>query len=200
MDLKLSLQEQATVTIYDKRTRTGLLDSTPVWTDEFSSLIFLDLPKEGEVVDVGCGTGRFIPILPDLNIKKYVGIDPSVASIEYCRQTYPEHQFSVGSLQTLGELYPNRFSGFIMTTTLMHIPRRSLSKGLQSLRKSLITGAHGMISLPIGAPLTWTTELGITLTLYTEAEMKKQLPIHGFCIRQMFSPSKQMLLIHAEAV
>lgn len=199
MQLDLSLQEQETVRVYDDRIRAGRIDSTPVWADRFSMSVFWNLPDGGEVVDVGCGTGRFVPILTDLNIPSYLGIDPSEGNVEYCRRAYPAHNFALGSVQTLGERYPGRFSGFIMATSLMHIPRRGLRHALRSLRQSLIPGAQGMISLPLGEPLTWRHQDGVTLTLYTEAEMRRQLPVHGFRIRQMFSPNGHMLLIHVEA-
>ncbi len=200
MNLELSPQEKVTVGIYDQRIRDGDIDTTPVWADSFSSMIFWNLPADGVVVDVGCGTGRFISILSDLNITRYFGIDPSAGNIEYCRQTYPEHQFSLGSVQTLGIHYPHRFSGFIMTTSLMHVPRRDLRRSLRSLRASLLPGANGMISLPVGEPLLWTHPSGVILTLYTEAEMERQLPLHGFSIRQMFVRNGRMLLIHVTAV
>jgi SAM-dependent methyltransferase len=198
--LQLSSQEQEAVAVFDERARNGILDHAPVWADNFSSFIFLDLPGQGEVVDVGCGTGRFVPILPDLSIKQYLGIDPSPESIAYCRHIYPEQSFAVGSIQTLGAKYPGRFSGFIMTACLMHVPRRGLRAALRSLRSALMLGAQGMMSLPIGEPLTWRHPLGLTTTLYTEAEMLRQLPLHGLEIRQMFRPSKYMLLLHVEAV
>lgn len=199
MQLNLSPQEQETVAVYNQRIHAGRIDSTPVWADRFSLSVFWDLPGDGEIVDVGCGTGRFVPILTNLNIPSYLGIDPSEGNIEYCKKTFPAHQFELGSVQTIGDRYSGRFAGFIMATSLMHIPRRGLRQALQSLRRSLIPGAQGMISLPLGEPLTWRHQDGVTLTLYTEAEMGRQLPLHDFRIRQMFSPNGHMLLIHVQA-
>lgn len=154
MRLTLSPQESEAVSVYDNRIRDGRIDTIPVWADRFSMSVFWSLPDNGEVVDVGCGTGRFVPILTDLNIPSYLGIDPSVGNIEYCRKTYPAHDFALGSVQTLGTMYPGRFAGFIMTTSLMHVPRRGLRQALASLRRSLIPNAQGMISVPLGEPLT----------------------------------------------
>lgn len=199
MELRLSPQELETVAVYEGRIRAGHVDTTPIWADRFSTSVFWSLPGSGEIVDVGCGTGRFIPILTDLNIPAYLGIDPCEGNVEYCRKNFPAHNFSLGSVQTLGERFPERFAGFIMATSLMHVPRRGLKQALRSLRKSLIPGAQGMISLPLGEPLTWRHGDGVTLTLYTEAEMERQLPLHDFKISRMFSPNGHMLLIHVEA-
>jgi SAM-dependent methyltransferase len=194
----LSAQEREAITIYESQVQSGDIQSHPIWVDSFSYDIFWDMPGRGEVVDVGCGTGRFVAILPDLGIRHYLGIDPSPGNIAYCQKTYPKHNFELGCIQNLGESYPARFSGFIMTACLMHVPRTGLKKVLRSLRSSLIQGAAGMISIPMGESLTRTHANGITTTLYTAAEMETQLHLHGFCIRKMVSPG-HMLLLDVEA-
>jgi SAM-dependent methyltransferase len=200
--LKLSKQEQTAVDIYDARVREGNLDNTPLWVDGFSQVIFYDLPKDAEVLDVGCGIGRAVPILPDLGIEKYLGIDPSIEQVRVCRSRWPELQFEVSEIRELANKYPNRFSGFLLITVLMHIPRRDLSQALGSLRGCLKQGAHGMISLPMGQPdrLMMRNNVGMMLTLYTQEELESALGRHGFVVRQMFSPNSHMLLVHAEAV
>ena len=198
----LSEQERFAVARMDKLVQQGDIDTTPIWADSFTSTIFVG-NFAGEVVDVGCGTGRFVEVLPDLGITRYVGIDPSNEAIRYCTQQFPEHMFEVGEIRELGERYPNRFSGFILTTTLMHIPRKDVRRALMSLRHSLRTGAPGLISLPKGEPdrLTVVNKYGMHLTLYTERELNRILPLAGFSIVTMFSPhGSHMLLAHVVAV
>lgn len=198
MQLKLSAQEAEAVAVFDNRARAEVIDDTPLWVDRFSQCIFWDLPGSGLVVDIGCGTGRAVGMLHGLGIEKYLGIDPSADSIALCRRYYPDLDFAVGSIQTLGEDYKEQFSGFLLITTLMHVPRKNLKQALTSLRASLITGAQGMISVPTGPELTWRNKFGMTITLYTIAEMEKQLPAHGLSIRQL-TIGGHMLKIHVQA-
>ena len=45
-----------------------------------------------KVLDLGCGNGRLIDLLKDLDIK-YVGIDSSEKLISLAKQKYPKHEF-----------------------------------------------------------------------------------------------------------
>jgi SAM-dependent methyltransferase len=177
MSLHLSKQEMDAVKIYNRYTKAGLVDTTPLWVDDFTWPIFRDMPPDGEVVDIGCGTGRAISLLPDLGISKYLGIDPSHEAIRHCKKHHPEYSFEVGDFRTIGKKYPKRFSGFIVITTLMHIPRKDLGDIFYSMRSCLRRGAPGLISFPTGDPgeSTFTNKQGMRLTLFTENEVTQAL-------------------------
>jgi len=194
----LSEQELVAIEIYDEYARADNFLDTPLWVDNFSQIIFLDMPGDGEVIDVGCGQGRAIEMLPGLYITKYLGIDPSTPSIEHCQAKWPNLEFEVGEIRELGKKYPDRFSGFMSIAMLMHIPRSDLNDALSSLRSCLKQDAPGMISLPMGYDdrLESINHVGMKLTLFTIEEIEQSLLKNGFEIINMFSPDGYMLLMH----
>jgi SAM-dependent methyltransferase len=199
---KLSEQEKTAIAVFDQRAREGDTSNTALFADSFSYPIFRDMPGFGEVIDVGCGIGRAIGMLLDLGIEKYHGVDPSVEQINYCVREFPQHTFEVGEIRELGSKHPERFSGFLMITTLMHIPRTDLDQALSSLRACLVRGAPGMMSLPMGeAPdyLSVVNRYGMLLTLYTPEEVDAALIRNGFRVHQLFSRDGHMLHVHVEA-
>ena len=198
----LSRTERVSVGCYDRQVQSGDIDSTPLWADDFSMYIYSHVPKGECVIDVGCGTGRFIQLLPIFGITNYFGIDPSQNSIQYCQKNFPEHSFAVQEIRTVGEEYPNQFSGFILTTTLMHIPHSDLGAAVKSLRECLKQGAHGMVSTPMpieGDGKVWRNSAGMALSLYTPTEIQKVFSENGFSIQYIFTPDNHMLLAHMVA-
>jgi len=52
--------------------------------------------RNATILDIGCGTGDFVHILADKDIREYVGIDVFEPAIEKARHKYPKHKFIVG--------------------------------------------------------------------------------------------------------
>lgn len=50
------------------------------------------------IVEIGCGTGDFIPYSP---CKQYLGLDISEEFVSIARQMFPQHQFAVGDAYDL---------------------------------------------------------------------------------------------------
>lgn len=203
----LSHRERKAVEHYDNLAKQGDLADAPVWVDSFTGRIFRNLGDDDEVVDIGCRIGRFIPLLPELGIRRYFGIDPSEESINFCRREFsiihgPNMQFEVGEARTLGTLYPDRFSGFILAAVLMHIPRDDLQEVLKSIRRSLKEGAPGFISTPgrWGDEFDFVNRHGMELTLYTMKELNEALIAAGFGIFGLFTPDDHMILAHVIAI
>jgi len=60
------------------------------------------VPLKGKgVLDVGCGTGDFVPLLRQQGINNYVGIDIYKPSLEKARKHYPNEMFIEGDLLTI---------------------------------------------------------------------------------------------------
>jgi SAM-dependent methyltransferase len=184
----LSAREKAAVAYYDDQIRSGNTSGNPVWVDEFSAHVFWGFRPHEEVVDVGCHTGRFVPLLPVLGISKYLGIDPSVESVEYCKRTFTSTEeclvtFEVGEARLLGDKYPGRFAGFIMTAVMMHIPRIDLPTALRSIRKCVKSGSPGFFSTPLAAEgegREAMSRVGLEISLYTETELDEAFAKAGF--------------------
>lgn len=204
MRLELSAQEQRAVALYDwyAQTRPADLLRMSLWADSFSVGIFSWLASGAEVVDVGCGLGRAVALLPDLGIEYYLGVDPSAASIDYCTRQWPDLSFAVGEIRGLGTTYPGRFGGFLLLAMLMHVPRKDLDRALTSLRGCLQPGARGMLATPFGTSETEeaTNTVGLPITLYTTDELHRAFTRNGFQVIELYKPDRWMVLGHLVAV
>ena len=181
----LSRQEQQAVGYYEDRIVRGDTHDHPLWVDGFSQPIFYGLPNDAEVIDVGCGIGRAITMLPDLGINRYFGIDPAASQIAYCKKTFPQFNFEVNEIRKIGESYPGYFDGFLCLAMLMHIPRNDLDVALASLRKCLKTGVDGFLAYPYsdGDVLEYVSPVGdLNCTLFTIDEVTLSLSKNGFVI------------------
>ncbi len=89
-----------------------------------------------KVLDLGCGNGRLIDLLKDLDIK-YVGIDSSEKLISLAKQKYPKHEFLKANALKL-PFKDNSFDKIISIAVLHHIPSRELRlKFLKEIKRVL---------------------------------------------------------------
>jgi SAM-dependent methyltransferase len=193
---------------YDNLIKSGDTTDSRVWVDDFTGRVFVNLSKDCEVVDVGCRIGRFVPLLPQLGVSRYFGIDPSVESITYCKRTFSDVdycrvQFEVGEARQLGEKYPKRFAGFMLAAVLMHIPRTDLHQVLRSIRTCLKDEAPGFFSTPVGYEEDGELEIqnisDMEISRYTRQELTAGFESAGFAFRRAFVLDN-MFLGHVIAV
>jgi len=196
----LSRQEKQAVYQYNHEIKSGILESSPIWLDEFTIPIFMGYKGKGTIVDVGCGTGRAISLFQQMDVNDYLGIDPSVQAIKYCKESFPNHRFQVDELRTIGENHPNRFGGFFLAAVLMHVPRTDLVTALSSLRRSLKKDAVGFFSTPSSDEGEAINRVGMRLTIYTREEVVKGFTSSGFEIDDCYSPDGWMFLGRVRAV
>ncbi len=196
----LSLQDAAAVALYDEYVRNGERENTPVWVDDFVLRVFRGVPRDGALLDVGCGTGRMVAIAETLGFSRYVGVDPSHESIVYCQRAYPEHTFVLDEIRTVGARYPARFDAFFLTAMFMHLPRTDGAQALRSLRAALRPGASGLVATPKGdRPGVDVTYCGMLQTLYTVEELIELWDACGFSIDDAWVGGS-MIVAHARAV
>ncbi|MES2931186.1 MAG: class I SAM-dependent methyltransferase [Patescibacteria group bacterium] len=196
----LTKSEKKTLRIYEKYANGGEVDSTGLWADAFSMGVFRGFPAGGRLIDIGCGSGRAVPLLRDLMIEDegYLGIDPSPAQVRLAKELHPLHKFEVGNIYDVGKKYPAHFDGFWCSCVLMHIPRHKLPKALRSLRTCLKEGAVGLISTPRGVGNVLNTD-EMLLTLLEFDELTQFFTDAGFSSR-LHSPYGDMILGEIQAV
>ncbi|MFA5888703.1 MAG: class I SAM-dependent methyltransferase [Candidatus Paceibacterota bacterium] len=198
----LSEQERQAVQHFDDRVRRGDLEERRAFLDDFIMSAFLALPEDPEVVDVGCGFGRAVPLLERVGFTRYLGIDPSEKSIEHCRGKFPGHAFEVDEVRTIGFHYPSRFDAFFLTAVLMHLPPQDLGVAVSSLRLSLKKGAVGLFSLPysnVGVTRQIESVGGLTVTLFAIDEVIRIFTSNGFELPDT-NVCDPMFLGHAVAI
>ncbi len=190
----LSERERSAVAHYNQDALDGNTADTPIWVDEFMFAAFSGTRDGDEIIDVGCGLGRAIPLIEDLGYYRIFGIDPAEEAVRYCREQFPGHSFAEDEIRTIGDHYPDRFDAFFLGTVLMHIPREDILMALKSLRKCLRHSAQGFFSTPYGTPekLEVTNRVGMVLTLFTIEEIRNAFEACGFRIRALETADHMM--------
>lgn len=77
-----------------------------------------------KILDLGCGNGRLIELLGDLNID-YTGVDSSENLIDLAKKIYPKKNFSVADALNL-TFTNNSFDKVFSIAVLHHIPSKQL--------------------------------------------------------------------------
>ena len=92
------------------------------------------------VLDIGCGNGRFYPLLKERSVD-YVGLDNSRGLLEEARKSHPEVLFEEGDATALP--FPNKSIDIAFSfATIHHIPGKR-RRGYSSRVRNLFS-QHGM--------------------------------------------------------
>lgn len=117
-----------------------------IWEKTVTDFIS-EIKPNSLILDLGCGNGRLYQkisnfkfqisnLKPEINIIKYVGIDPSKKLIEINKEKYPQADFKVGDGLTLKD--KNKFDYVFCLAVLHHIPSEKLQfKFLKNIYNSL---------------------------------------------------------------
>jgi len=91
--------------------------------------------KFNSVLDVGCGSGRFVPYFKD---KEYAGFDISEKLVNICREKYSDKLFVVSSVEdiTLKKLNGELFDLVFCYTCLEHVTEENFPKAVEALKNS----------------------------------------------------------------
>lgn len=103
----------------------------------------LDSPGEGQVLDIGCGTGHVTAELASCGLR-VVGIDPSHAMLNVARRSHPDVLFCQGDADLSGSPELTRqqvpIQGVLARFSLIHIDPHLLGRVLDSWAKPMPTG------------------------------------------------------------
>lgn len=162
---------------FDAEARSGQPVKKVKATD-FPKGLFGSLPQPHTVVDIGCNDGSAVPVLSEVGVLGYFGLDFAEEPIAVARGRYPLHEFAVCDMLEMDERYPGRFDGFLLNSVLAFIPRSHADKAMRSLALSLKTGAVGMLATTLGNGYVPTPH-GV-LYNYQRAELLELLRRTGF--------------------
>lgn len=113
---------------------------------------FLYLLESGiSLIDIGCGSGKALPLLRNAGIGKYVGIDASEHMISIAKQRYKGEHFHHLDARSLSKLFqPDAFDSFFAYNSLMHVPYEFFGDTLSSIHSIVRKGAVGFVNVPWG--------------------------------------------------
>jgi SAM-dependent methyltransferase len=135
-------QEDALAPVYDER--WGAIDETH---RQFVEAFLARLPAGGSVLDAGCGTGRFFPLVLASG-RGVTGVDRSAASLEVAKVKYPEAQTIRAELQSFPAAH--QYDGVMCVDALEMNPPEEWPAILNHLRLALNRG--GVIYVTIELP------------------------------------------------
>jgi SAM-dependent methyltransferase len=145
----LSLQERQTLQTYNA-TATSYDAShkdKAVWLVEMRR--FYELLPEGNILEIGSGTGRDARILTSLGYE-YTGVDASPSFVAMTQKLLPDERFHEMSVYQLASLGHKKFDGFWTAATLLHVPKSRIDESLQNIRAVTRPGGIGFSSLKDG--------------------------------------------------
>ncbi|HAX02382.1 MAG: hypothetical protein A2Y45_03715 [Tenericutes bacterium GWC2_34_14] len=114
-----------------------------------SSLIKQLLPfvkQDGKAVDLGCGTGRLVSLINDLNMP-CEGVDLDFDMIQKANDDYPNYRFIEDSMVHYLEVNKDYDLILCFGNTLPHLNPHELSHFFQSLKSSLREDGTAIIQL-----------------------------------------------------
>lgn len=102
----------------------------------------------GPVLEVGCGPGHVTAHLASLGLSMS-GMDLSPKMIELAQQTYPDLQFSVGSMTALDSADAS-LGGIVSWWSLLHLPPDAVPVALAEFHRVLTPGGLLVVGFAVG--------------------------------------------------
>lgn len=150
------------------------------YLDDFLEL----LPKNGKVLDVGCGVG-VDSAYAQINGFKVVGVDMSEKMLEIARSNNYNVDFRLEDIRNV-EFGKNEFDGIIASCSLIHFPKEEVPKTLKRLSSFLKSGGVIYVGLQAGESKEvfidepFKPDEKLFLNIFSFDEIKKLLIDEGF--------------------
>lgn len=130
----------------DSATGAGVAGRRLGWGLEYLTYVLhcLDIVSQlrpASVLDVGCGDGRFLGMLP-ASIERRVGVDLSERAIGFARAFNPDLEFHVSSTTD------GTFDVVTAIEVLEHVPPDQADEFIRSCVKALRPGGYLVVSVP----------------------------------------------------
>jgi 2-polyprenyl-3-methyl-5-hydroxy-6-metoxy-1,4-benzoquinol methylase len=103
--------------------------------------------RNKDVLDIACGSGYGARILFDSGANSVLGVDISEESIGYCRNKYPNIDFSVGSVDNI-PCKDKSFDTIVSFETLEHVDTKKQERFMQEINRVLRDDGVFILSTP----------------------------------------------------
>ena len=124
------------------------------------------IKKGGSVLDLGCGNGRFYPLVLQKGAD-YLGLDTSSRLLSEAKKMYPQGKFAAGDVLDLK--IKDKFDAVFLIAVLHHIPSRDLrQEALCNVAKAIKAGGLALIT-------NWNLFQGKFCSLRLHYNLKKVL-------------------------
>ncbi len=135
---RLDTTERRTVEAFNLEAELQLKIDSPGTVGEDLLYAFSLLPDNPLILDIGCGYGRMIDALREMDPCQYFGIDPSIEMLNIGKMMYPETNFHNISLYDLPHEFPSdHFDMAMVITTFTYVTPSRMEEALASIRKVL---------------------------------------------------------------
>ncbi len=114
------------------------------YIDEFLT----QLPKNGKILDVGCGVGVDAGYMA-LKGFEVVGVDLSGGMLKLARQKFPQINFQLEDIRKF-DLIPDLFDGVLASCSLNYIPKKDIPRLIKKFYQTLKTNGLIYIALQAG--------------------------------------------------
>lgn len=111
----------------------GYMENGQIATDDifYASRILKEL-KPKNIVDLGCGTGRWLDVLPDV---PYTGVDMTADLIRQAKEKHPDKEFIVSDIVSFADTVKEKYDLAFIFTALLHVHPRDIEKTAEAISK-----------------------------------------------------------------
>jgi len=103
--------------------------------------------KDAKILDIGCGTGKFLYTLKQEGYSDYTGIDLSQENVDFVKKHITPNCFYTDAVSYLKDK-DDHFDFIIMNEVLEHIPIDEIIPTLAQIHKSLKKGGYIIAMVP----------------------------------------------------
>lgn len=106
----------------------------------------INLQKESNILDLGCGRGWLSNLLSSYG--KVLGIEPVAKVVQYAKQLFPDVNFVSGKASSLINKYSEKFDLIVSSEVIEHIPEIEKEVFANEIKLLLKIDGHLIISTP----------------------------------------------------
>ncbi len=138
----------------------------------------------GVICDMGCGPGQIARYLNSQGVE-VCGVDLSPAMVQQAQGLNPDIPFQRGDMLTLADVADNSYGGIAAFYSIVHIPRQTVVRALQELKRVLRPEGILLLTFHIGQEIKHLDEfldkeVSLDFVFFETEEVKDYLRTAGF--------------------